>query len=505
VTNRFIAAGIPQGQTPPAETVTKANAYTYLAGPQPGEFQFSAASFGPAIEGGSAVQVNVSRVNGTSGAASVQCVAVGAGGAIAADFTFTPVTANFADGAAGPVSCGSVLASADAFSPETGESVTLSMVSATGGATVSSTNNSATVLLTNVAGPPVHGTATISASASSATEGGPAVTVSITRSGASNETAGVSIGCLLSFPGGLATAADISSTLSSAVSFAANENTTKSCGTVAAVLDNSTPEAGESVLVTADPGASGVTAVNPSTVTITLVNVAPAPGAISFAPGTITALAGGVEQTPAQTITVFLQRTGGSAGAMSVICTAASGTATLVTDFAFGPVTANWSDGDATNKSCGVVTVIDDILVEGSESATITLSDVGGDARAIGSPSTATLTIAPSDQPTPVPTSTPSGGVGAVPGAFTPTPTNTAVPTATPTSTPRPPTNTPAPATATSAPATAVATATATRVAPAPPNTGSGTTGNEVSWFMILGAVMLMVAGTAIVARRTSR
>jgi hypothetical protein len=100
----------------------------------------------------------------------------------------------------------------------------------------------------------------------------------------------------------------------------------------------------------------------------------------------------------AGTASVIVTRSGGASGAVSVTCTAAAAggdTATAGADFTAAPVTLNWADGDAANKTC-TVPIADDAAVESAETFTVTLTNATGGA-SLGAPVTAVVTITDDD------------------------------------------------------------------------------------------------------------
>ncbi|MBY6204238.1 Calx-beta domain-containing protein [Halomonas denitrificans] len=92
----------------------------------------------------------------------------------------------------------------------------------------------------------------------------------------------------------------------------------------------------------------------------------------------------------AGSISLDVERVGGSDGAVDVDWASSSGTATEGVDYNAGSGTLNFADGDT---SFGVVVVpIDDALLEGDETFTVALSNPTNGA-ALGSPSVITVTI----------------------------------------------------------------------------------------------------------------
>ncbi|MCW5592758.1 MAG: hypothetical protein KIS74_11720 [Burkholderiales bacterium] len=105
-------------------------------------------------------------------------------------------------------------------------------------------------------------------------------------------------------------------------------------------------------------------------------------------------------------VLVTVTRSGGSRGTVSVGYLSSAGTATEGADFAAAFGRLSWNDGDATPKSFSIA-LVDDTLVEGTETFTITLLDAQGGA-AVGSPAFATVSIADNDSP---PTPQPAGSI----------------------------------------------------------------------------------------------
>ena len=104
--------------------------------------------------------------------------------------------------------------------------------------------------------------------------------------------------------------------------------------------------------------------------------------------------------TPFSLITVT--RSGGSSGAVSVRVLANGGSAigsapplASPTDFSNNPILVSWTDGDTAPKVI-TIPILDDTIIEGNESVSLTLSDPTGGAT-IGSQNSAILTIVDND------------------------------------------------------------------------------------------------------------
>ena len=126
--------------------------------------------------------------------------------------------------------------------------------------------------------------------------------------------------------------------------------------------------------------------------------------------------------------TVTVTRAGGSAGAVGVSFATSNGTATAAADYTAVTQTVNFANGDTANKTVNIP-IINDTTAEANETVNLTLSSPTGGA-ALGSPSTAVLTITDNDgggttlsvSPTTIP---PGGTVTATwSGIASPTPTD---------------------------------------------------------------------------------
>ncbi len=90
------------------------------------------------------------------------------------------------------------------------------------------------------------------------------------------------------------------------------------------------------------------------------------------------------------TATITLKRTGDATGAASVLISSANGTATAGNDYTALSSTISWAAGDSANKTV-TVAILDDAIVEGTETVALSLSTPVGDT--IGTDAAATLSI----------------------------------------------------------------------------------------------------------------
>jgi MYXO-CTERM domain-containing protein len=134
-------------------------------------------------------------------------------------------------------------------------------------------------------------------------------------------------------------------------------------------------------------------------------------GAVELGAGTLQfSLAAYSVNEEGGTATITVNRVGGGDGAVSVSYATSDGTATQGDDYAPAAGMLSWADGDTAAKTFQVA-ILDDALFEGDETVNLALSNPQG--AALGSPSTAVLTIADGEEPPAPPSEIPAlGGVG---------------------------------------------------------------------------------------------
>jgi hypothetical protein len=208
-----------------------------------------------------------------------------------------------------------------------------------------------------------------------------AVTVSVKRTGVIGQAASVNYAT----SNGTAVAGTDYTATSGTLQWAENDATPK---TVSVQVSHTDPFNGSRAfgIVLSDP--SSATAIgNPGSSTVTIT------GEGAAAPGTLTLsdASYSVAQS-AGSLTVTVNRTGGSSGTVSVNYAAANATATAGTDYTATSGSLEWNDGDATSKTF-VVPVSDATPFTGNKTFSITLSDPTSGAT-LGSPDSATVTIA---------------------------------------------------------------------------------------------------------------
>ena len=205
------------------------------------------------------------------------------------------------------------------------------------------------------------------------------LTVTLTRTGVTTNAATVTINSA----DGTATAGTDFTGGPYTANFAAGETTATF---VIPITDDATDEADETFTLTIANITGGNAIGTPSTATVTITDNE-GPGTIQFQGATST-----VAETAGNAM-VTLTRTGGTTGAIAVTVTATGGTATAGTDFAAGPYTVNFADGQTTATL--TIPITDDTAIEGDETTNLAITAAG--AATIGTPAGNTLTITDND------------------------------------------------------------------------------------------------------------
>jgi hypothetical protein len=242
--------------------------------------------------------------------------------------------------------------------------------------------------------PVTPGVLQFSAATYQANEGAGTLVATVTRTNGSD--GAVSVQCSAASAGGdTATAGADYTAVTPTLSWADGDTASKSCPVP--ILEDAIVEGNETFTLTLSNPAGGATIGSQATAIATIIDN-DAPGSLQFTAATFQAGEG------AGNLVATVSRTGGSSGAIGISCVASSqsgNTATAGTDFTAVALTLSWADGDTANKSCSVP-IVDDALVEGNETFTLTLSAPTGGAT-LGAPATATATIVDNDVAPPPP------------------------------------------------------------------------------------------------------
>lgn len=349
----------------------------------PGTIAFSAATY-TQVESSTVdvvKTITVNRTGGSLGAASVQ-VTISAGTAtVGDDYTATtPVTLNWADGDSAAKTV-SVTVKTDAAA-EGDETVLLALQNVTG-ATLGTTT-SATLTISDP--PPVGSVAFSSATYSQAEplSGTTAMTITVNRTGG---TAGaISVEATIAADTATVTD-DYTATTPATLNWADGDSAAKTF-TITVNADLLT-ESAETINLVLQNATGGATIGAQNTAVATIVDTPPVPGTVAFSSATYSQTE---PSTGTAAMTITVNRTGGTSGAVSVEATVVGNTATVTDDYtATSPTTLNWADGDSAAKTF-TITVKADALAESAETIDLALQNGTGNVTISGQ-TTAVATI----------------------------------------------------------------------------------------------------------------
>jgi hypothetical protein len=247
-------------------------------------------------------------------------------------------------------------------------------------ATISDGQGQGTILNDDAAQP---GAIQFLAAAASVGEGAGTAALVLTRTGGSDGAVSVTV----TTSNGTATAGADYTAVTQVVTFAAGQT---SALVMVPILEDALAEGPETVNLALSAPTGGATLGAPSTAVLTIVDNEAQPGTIQFGAATFTA-----DENQLATV-ITLLRTGGADGAVSVTLTTGGGTATAGADYA--PVNQVVTFGPGENTATVIVTLLDDQLLEGTETVNLALSNPTGGAT-LGGQSTAVLTILDDESP----------------------------------------------------------------------------------------------------------
>lgn len=322
--------------------------------------------------------VVVNRIGGSSGAVSVDYAVISGGSATAAaDYVHTSGTLNFAD----TVSTASfTLAVVDDIIYEGNETIILQLSNSLGGAYLGTSSMVLSIVDNET---PSYGDLSFSLASYAANENATSLDITVLRQNGSDGAVSVDYATVT---GGSATAAADYASTTGTLNFA---DGVASAVFSVTINDDAIYEGDETValqLSNVSGGASVVTA----DATLTIIdNDAPAYGDLSFS------LTSYSVNENAGTISIDVQRTNGSDGAISVDYAVGGGSALLNSDYLAASGTLNFSTGVATASF--TVSIVDDSIYELTENLVLQLSNVSGGA-VLGA-SSATLNILDNDAP----------------------------------------------------------------------------------------------------------
>jgi len=342
--------------------------------PVPGVVHLAASSTTVAQSAGTA-SMSVARVEGSSGAVSVSYAT--ANGTAMAGTDYSPVsgTLQWANGDSAAKTVAVPIMNSTPFTGNKSFSLALSKPSA-GAAIVSPA--AASVTIEGDASAPV-GNLQLSASTLTVSQSAGTLTVTAARAGGSNG----AVSTTYSAVNGTAVAGTDFTAPSGTLTWAAGDTQPKS---FSVAISNKTPFTGtRSFTLKLSNPSGGATLSTPSTTLVNISGDAPAAvGALQLSAAT-TAIG-----QAAGTLTVTVNRTGGSSGAASVNYATENGSALAGTDYTATSGTLSWVSGDASSKTFKVA-VSNAKPFAGTKSFTVTLSTVSGGT--LGAPASSTVTI----------------------------------------------------------------------------------------------------------------
>jgi hypothetical protein len=344
----------------------------------PGTVQFALAS--DAIdESGGTRAVQVTRSGGSSGAASVSYQITDISTTAGADYTAASTgTLTWTNNDAAAKSIGvTIVDDAQAEADETLE-LTLSSPS---GASLGTRTTTTLAITDDDSAPP--GTLQWSTSAITVNEAAGTVTLNVSRAGGSAGPASVQY----QTANGSANAPGDYSAANGGLSWADGDGTPKP---VTVSIANDTADEPNETFTIVLSSATGANLGGPATVTVTINDddPPPSPGTLQFTSGQFT-VSEGVASIP-----IAVSRSGGTAGAASVVIQVSGGTATQGTDYTIASGTLQWEAGVEGNETL-IISINDDALVEGAETVDLRLVSFTG--AAPGTRTTTRLTIADND------------------------------------------------------------------------------------------------------------
>lgn len=343
--------------------------------PNYGTIEFASAS--QTVTEGDAVTITVSRTGGSDGEVRVD-YATAIGSADSSDFTAASGTLIFADGDATETI--TVQTTSDSVEELTAETFTVVLSNPQGGASLNSSKATHTVTLSAESAAPNYGTFEFYTLSQTVTEGNSA-SIKVKRTGGTDGEVTISYSTVA----GTATTDDFTPA-TGILTFADGDSEEYiTIQTTADSVDESTAEIFTVVLSNPQGGASLNDAKDTHTVSIEDPEQA---GEISFSKQAYSV-------TEGQTLQITLTRTGGTDGNVDLMYEVTAGTASLSDiDMEYDHDVVFLYDGE--DSVMFSIPTVDDTKIEGTETFTITLSEIYG--AELGTYTTATVSIVDNDK-----------------------------------------------------------------------------------------------------------
>lgn len=319
----------------------------------PGVLSFGTASE-TITEGGTKVQLAVSRTGGSDGKVSVQCTSVDGTAIAPGDYPAVSRTLVWLDGDATDKLCGIVAVDDATLDP--GEAFTLELSNPSGGATLGGIATAAISIIDNES----PGTIVLDAAAYAASEADGSVNIVARRRGGAAGPASVAYAATA----GTATASDFTAT-NGVLTWADGEAATKTF--TIQLKKDALFESSETVNLGLT-NATGATLGTPNTGVLTITDDDPQGGTLELQSATYAiAETGG-------TVTLKVARKGSTTGAVSVGFTTADESATAGSDYVASSNTLNWGAGVGGTQDI-VLTITNDSALETDETFLVQLAN----------------------------------------------------------------------------------------------------------------------------------
>ena len=307
--------------------------------------------------------VSVNRTGGSSGEVSVGYVTADGTAVAGKDYTATTGTLQWADGDGSAKMVSIPISNATPFSGN--KAFTLQLTNASGAAIAGP--SSATVTIAGDASPPV-GSLQLSASSLTVAQNAGSMALKVTRLGGSAGAVSVAYATA----NGTAVAGTNFTATSGTLNWANGDAAAK---TISVTISNATPFSGSKTFTVAlSSPAGGATIASPGSATVAISGDAVvATGNLQLSASSYSIAQG------AGALTVTVDRTGGTSGAIGVAYATTNGTAVAGTDYTKASGTLQWAAGDGAAKTISIP-ISNATPFSGKKSFTVALSAATGGA-----------------------------------------------------------------------------------------------------------------------------
>jgi len=344
---------------------------------QPGTLAFTAATASVPEAGGS-VSLSVARSGGSTGAASVQYASFNSSAVAGSDFAATSGTLNWANGDSATKTIripiyNDTLADAN-------ETFQVRLSNAAGASLGSVTQTVVSIADDDTAS--ANGSLVFSAASQSVAENAGTATITVRRT--QSFVGAVSVA--YASANGTATAGSDYTAVSGTLSWADGDSSNKTF--TIPISDDALAEAAETISLSLGNVTGGAALGATRTMSLSITDNDGLPGAMSLAAASYSVSeAGGA-------VSVAVNRSGGSTGAVSIAYTTANGSAQAGSDYGASGGTLVWANGDSAPKIIRIA-ILNDTVREGAETILVRLSNpITG---SLGATASATVTIVDND------------------------------------------------------------------------------------------------------------